>query len=197
MRTMGAAAILLLASAGVPTSAEDPVGRLFEAVRRGDTAAVGVLLREGVSPDAGDRSGWTVLHEAVARDDVATARALLAAGATPDLRSREGGTPLDLAERSGRTRLVRLLRSHGARGSGKSVGDTVCVRLWRGDGYCGTVAAVEPVHLAVRVTRLVGCDGGCSADAVCSAGRPVGTGGLQTGDHLRIPFSCLTHTAVR
>jgi hypothetical protein len=102
-----------------------------------------------------------------------------------------------VAERSGQAALAHLLRARGARGSGKSVGDTVCVRPWQGDGYCGVVEAVDPTRAQLRVTGLVGCGRGCAAETACSAGRPVGPGGLSAGDALWVPFSCLTHTGVR
>jgi ankyrin repeat protein len=184
--------------AGLPLRAEDDgTRRLLVAASSRDAAEVAALLRSGVSADAADRSGWTGLHEAASRGDVATARVLLEAGARPDLRSRARGTPLDLAERSGYAELARLLRAHGARGSGKSLGDTVCVRPWGGDGYCGTVEALDPTTAEVRITRVVGCSAGCPPEPVCSRGRAVGPGGLGTGGLVRVPFSCLTHTGVR
>lgn len=170
---------------------------LVAAAASGRLDSVAALLRGGSDPDAADRSGWTALHAAAERGDVAIARALLDGRATPDLRSRARGTALDVAERAGRAAVAELLRARGARGSGKSLGDTVCVRPWQGDGYCGTITAVESIHVELRVTRVIGCAQGCAAQAVCSAGRPVGPGGLGAADALRVPFSCLTHTGVR
>jgi hypothetical protein len=43
----------------------------------------------------------------------------------------------------------------------------------------------------------VGCGAGCAPDAACSAGEPVGAGGLGEGSVLWVPASCLTHTGVR
>jgi hypothetical protein len=206
------AGVLVLACCGcgslaIPSAAQpkpgpdarDGAGRpaLVTAAAASRADRVRALLRAGASPDVSDRSGWTALHEAALRGDLATARALLDAGATQDLRSRSGGTPLDVAERSGQLELARLLRSRGARGSGKSIGDTVCVRPWQGDGYCGTIEALDATRAELRLTRLVGCGQGCAAEAACSAGHPVGAGGLETGDTVWIPFSCLTHTGVR
>jgi len=177
--------------------AEDAASRLLAAARARDAATVASLLRGGASPDASDRSGWTALHEAAAAGDLATAQVLLEAGASPDLRSRARGTPLDVAERSGQPAMARLLRQHGARGSGKSIGDTVCVRPWKGEGYCGRVEAVDTTRFRLRVTQVVGCGGGCAADAACSDGRPVGPGGVGPGEVLTVPASCLTHTGLR
>jgi hypothetical protein len=194
----GLAATRSAAPATAGPSAADEEGRpaLLAAVAGGRLDRVRALLRQGASPDASDRSGWTALHEAVERGDAGAARALLDAGARPDLRARYRGTPLDVAERSGRLELAGLLRAHGARGSGKSLGDTVCVRPWQGDGYCGTIAAVDATRAELRVTRLVGCERGCRALADCSAGRPPGAAGLRAGDTLWVPFSCLTDTGV-
>ena len=75
-----------------------------------------------------------------------------------------------------------LLRQHGARGSGKSIGDTVCVRPWQGDGYCAVVEAADPTRYRLRVSRVVGCAAGCAPEPSCSAGRAVGAGGLGAGD---------------
>ncbi len=187
----------LLQNGGDP-NARDASQRpaLLLAVASGRADAVRALLRAGASADSGDPSGWTALHETVARGDLASARLLLDAGATPDLRSRARGTPLDVAERDGHAAMARLLRAHGAHGSGKSIGDTVCVRPWAGQGYCGVVAAVDATRFRLRISELVGCANGCAAQQACSAGRPVGAGGLSAGDELWVPASCLTHTGV-
>jgi hypothetical protein len=170
---------------------------LLLAAAAGRPEAVRALLRAGASADAGDRSGWTALHQAAENGDLATARMLLDAGATPDLRSRARGTALDVAERGGRAELARLLRARGARGSGKSIGDTVCVRPWMGEGYCGVVEAVDSTRFRLRVSEIVGCERGCAAEQACSAGRSVGgAGGITSGDVLWVPASCLTHTGV-
>jgi len=181
------------------TTTRDAAGRppLVAAATAGRAQQVRDLLRAGAHPDAADRSGWTALHEAARRGDLTLAQLLLDAGANPDLRSRGRGTALDVAERNGQTELAKLLRARGARGSGKSKGDTVCVRPWAGDGYCGTIEALDPTRVQLKVTRLVGCERGCAAEAACSNGRPVGAGGIAVGDALWVPFSCLTHTGVR
>jgi ankyrin repeat protein len=201
MRSMKRACLFWVVAAVAAAPAfgvdEEPSRRLVAAVARGDAAQVAALVRRGADPDAADRSGWTALHLAAEKGDTSLARLLLDAGARPDLRSRARGTPLDVAERAGRGDVARLLRLHGARGSGKSIGDTVCVRPWGGDGYCGVVEAADPTRYRLRVSRVVGCAGGCAPDPSCSAGQPVGAGGLGEGDVLWVPASCLTHTGVR
>jgi len=194
-----AATITALAREGAEANARDEDGRpvLVLAAESGRSEAVRALLRAGARPDEAGRDGWTALHQAAATGDAGSARALLDAGATPDLISRARGTALDVAERGGGDAVAALLRARGARGSGKSIGDTVCVRGWKGEGYCGEVAARDATRYRLRVTRLVGCGEGCAAEASCSAGRPVGPGGLGEGETLWVPGSCLTHTGVR
>ena len=190
---------IVAAMAVAPAGAADDEAsrRLVVAVQRGDAAQATLLLREGADPDAADRSGWTGLHQAADRGDLSLARAFLEAGAHPDLRSRARGTPLDVAERGGRLELAGLLRLFGAKGSGKSIGDTVCVRPWRGDGYCAVVEAADPIRYRLRVSRVLGCAAGCEPEPSCSGGQLVGTGGLGAGDVLWVPASCLTHTGVQ
>lgn len=184
----------LLALAAVPAWTADPgqapaspaARRLLEAALRGE-----------VPPDHADASGWTALHEAAASGDAPSVRALVRLGARPDLRARARGTPLDVAESAGRPEIARLLRAAGARGSGRSIGDTVCVRPWSGEGYCAVVTGRDPTRFDLRLTGIVGCARGCPAEASCSAGRVVGADGLAPGDTLTVPASCLTHTGVR
>ena len=197
MRRLVLPGVLVALAAGPAVANEgDASPGLLAAEARGDAAQVAALLRRGADPDAADRSGWTGLHQAAETGDLAVARVLLEAGAHPDLRARARGTPLDIAERTGRTEMARLLRSYGARGSGKSIGDTVCVRPWMGDGYCGVVEAVDPTRFRLRVSTVVGCAGGCAPEASCSTGQVVGPGGLGVGGRLWVPASCLTHTGV-
>ena len=82
-------------------------------------------------------------------------------------------------------------------GSGKSIGDTVCVRPWAGDGYCAVVEAADPTRYRLRVSRVIGCAAGCAPEPACAGGQVVGAGGLGAGDVLWVPASCLTHTGVR
>jgi len=190
--------MLALLGASLAEGADDEASRrLTAAVARGDATQAKALLGGGADPDAADRSGWTGLHQAADKGDLSLARAFLEAGAHPDLRSRSRGTALDLAEKGGQLELAALLRQYGAKGSGKSIGDTVCVRPWRGDGYCAVVQAADPIRYRLRVSRVVGCGTGCEPEPSCSGGQVVGAGGLGTGAVLWVPASCLTHTGVR
>jgi len=198
MRWLAICGMVVELGAGLAGAADDEASRrLVAAVARGDAAQAIALLRQGADPDAANRSGWTGLHQAADKGDLSLARAFLEAGAHPDLRSRALGTPLDVAERGGRLELARFLRLYGAKGSGKSIGDTVCVRPWRGDGYCAVVEATDPIRYRLRVSRVVGCAAGCEPEPSCSGGQVVGTGGLGEGDVLWVPASCLTHTGIQ
>jgi hypothetical protein len=195
-----AAAVARLLGHGADANARDAAGRpaLVAAASSGRAEVVKALLAAGADPDAADPGGWTALHEAAARGDERIVRSLLDAHARPDLRSRALGTPLDVAEREGRADVAALLRAAGARGSGKSIGDTVCVRPWAGYGFCAVVVAADPTRYRLRVSRLVGCRDGCRPDESCSAGRAVGgVAGLAEGDSLWVPASCLTDTGMR
>jgi hypothetical protein len=55
----------------------------------------------------------------------------------------------------------------------------------------------DATRFELRLEEVVGCASGCAAEAVCSAGKRVGPGGLAPGDRLWVPASCLTHTGVR
>jgi len=188
---------LVLATALAGGADADASRRLIAAAARSDAAGVLVLLRNGADPDQGDAGGWTALHQAAETGELKIARLLLQRGASPDLRARARGTALDVAESSGWMELARMLRAAGARGSGKSIGDTVCVRPWSGDGYCAVVLGRDATRFDLRLTQVIGCERGCAADTQCSAGKAVGAGGLATGDRLSVLASCLTHTGLR
>jgi hypothetical protein len=181
--------------------ARDEAGRaaLLAAAGAGDLATVEALLAARADPEAATTSGRTPLLEAVREGRRAVAERLLEAGAHPDARDRALGTPLDVAERDGRHELAALLRRHGALGSGKSMGDRVCVRPWSGDGYCGRVGAVSGTAFEIAVDEVIGCASGCAASAECSAGLEVGgrsPGAVRTGSRVSVRAWCLTHTGL-
>jgi ankyrin repeat protein len=172
---------------------------LLAAARRGDVVRVATLIRAGADVNATTASGSTALIETVASGRPEVARLLLEAGANVDARHRELGTALDAAERTGQRELATLLRAHGARGSGKSLGDTVCVRRWSGSGFCAMVEDRRENRFRLRVLRLEGCGAGCGPDEECSSGRAVGgtaEDALRAGAEVLVPSWCLTDTAV-
>lgn len=199
-RSGDAAALEASLQEGADPNAQDPGGRtpLLEAVAAGRIPAMRVLLRRGARPDVASASGRTPLVEAAEKGRADAARVLIEAGADLNRSQRGVGSPLEAAERAGHNDVAALLRGAGARSSGRSVGDTVCVRPWNGDGYCGVVEGVRKATFKIRVTEVVGCEGGCPERAECSAGRPVaGAAGVQVGDVVRTVSWCLTHTGVR
>jgi ankyrin repeat protein len=116
-RALAVTALLLAAS---PASAST---KLIEAVKRGDAAAVRVLIAQkvpGNNINAPDADGSTALHWAVQRDDVALVDMLLAAGADVKAATRYKITPLSLACTNGNARVVDRLLKAGADPNGTS-----------------------------------------------------------------------------
>ena len=171
---------------------------LVASASEGDTAQVKSLLAQGAGVNATAADGRTALIAAVGSGKIETVEALIAAGANLEWSARGAGTALNLAENTGQVQVAALLLQSGAHSTGKSVGDTVCVRPWSGDGFCGTVRSFTTRSVAIEVTKIVGCAGVCQARQECSSGRPVGGGnGIQTGDRIAVPSWCLTQTGVK
>ena len=188
-----------LLDSGVDPNRRDDNGStaLVEAAAGGHAAATRALVAAGANPNLPSSGGRTPLLEAALGGRVEIARLLIAAGADVNLAERGAGTPLEAAEREGHTEMAALLRRSGARTSGRSVGDKVCVRPWKGDGYCGVVLTIDRNDYRLRVTEIVGCPNGCRAMEECSAGKLVGgSSGLKAGDTITAASSCLTHTGV-
>jgi hypothetical protein len=197
-RAGDAARVKALVAGGADVNARDAQGRtvLLQAVEAGSAPSVAVLVAAGADVDAADNNGLTALIEATRLGHEDVVASLLDAGADASLRHRGLGTALDVAERGGQPALARLLREHGARGSGHSVGDLVCVRPWDGSGFCGRVLAISGPRFHLRILRLVGCEDGC-APRSCSAQRTLGgatNGAIGKGDDLWVEGACLTDT---
>ena len=188
--------VILLALAAVASAGFDPA--LYRAVRAGDVATVQARLAAGANPNARDATGRTLLMAAAEAGQTDAAKLLISAGADLNASARGFGTALEMAERTGHADFAAMLLQAGARSTGKSVGDKVCVRPWKGDGYCGTVEAVARNTIRIQVTEVLGCEKGCPARAECSAGKPVGgPDGWHVGDVVATVISCLTQTGVR
>lgn len=187
---------------GISPNVKDESGRtpLIEAVSGGHLSAVRLLLASGADVNARTRAGRTAVIEAAAQGRFSIARELVKAGADLNINERGWGTALEVAERSGHNQIGAMLRQSGAKSSGRSPGDKVCVRPWGGEGYCGTVLSVDRTKLQVRITEIVECtdEGACPAKDECSAGQPVGgASGIAVGDEISIMSWCLTHTGVQ
>ena len=87
---------------------------LLDAVKRGDTMAVRVLLKQPGSVNVGEADGTTALHWATDRDDVTTAELLIRAGANVKAANRYGVTPMYSAAVNGSAALIELLLKAGA-----------------------------------------------------------------------------------
>jgi|GEM_PF-942280 len=184
---------------GADANAKDSQGHtaLMMAAKAGQLDAARLLLDAGADVNAFAHGGRTALIEATEQGGVGIAKLLVQHGADLNAICRTG-TALEVAERMGNNEIATLLRQAGARSSGRSVGDTVCVRSWGGDGYCGVVEAIDKTQYQLRVTQIVGCKGGCVAKAECSAEKPVGgLDGISVGTEVNTESWCLTHTGVK
>lgn len=171
---------------------------LVAAAFTGHTDTMKSLLAQGAGVDATAADGRTALIAAAQSGKIEAVQILIAAGADLNRASRGTGTALNVAENKGETEIAALLLASGAHSTGKSVGDTVCVQPWGGDGFCGTVRSFSVPSVQIQVNKIVGCEHGCSARPECSASRPVGgTDGIQAGDQIAVPSWCLTHTGVK
>jgi hypothetical protein len=174
---------------------------LMDAVKSDRIEVVRMLLGAGADVNAISTSGRTPLIDAAEFGRIDSAQLLIASGANLNASQRGWGTALETAERMGNNELAAMLRQAGARSSGRSVGDTVCVRPWQGDGYCGEVIEVNKTSYRLRVTEIIGCEGGCQAKTECSESRAVGgprnLNGVQAGDEITTVSWCLTHTGVK
>jgi hypothetical protein len=176
----------------------DGLTALIVAASAGDTDTVKSLLGQGAGVNATSVDGQTALIAAVVNNQLDVVQILIAAGANLNAATRFTGTALEVAERKGERQIASLLLAAGAHTSGESVGDTVCVLPWHGDGFCGTVESFSIRSVQLEVTKIVGCAKGCSAREECSASGPVGgADGLQAGDQIAVPSWCLTQTGVK
>jgi ankyrin repeat protein len=87
---------------------------LLDAVKAGDTVAVGRLLEDAAfDPNLAEADGTSVLHYAVESGDVELAGRLLDAGADAGARNRYGISPLYIAALNGDAPMASVLLEHG------------------------------------------------------------------------------------
>jgi hypothetical protein len=196
------------AQGAAQSSAQQPTGLdarnekgltpLIAAASAGQPDTVRSLLAQGAGINATAADGRTALIAAVQNNQIEVVQALISAGADLNRATRFTGTALNVAENRGEAKIAALLLASGAHSTGKSVGDTVCVRPWGGDGFCGTVKSFSIPSVQIQVTKIVGCENGCPAKPECSASKPVGgADGLQEGEEIAVPSWCLTQTGVK
>lgn len=94
--------------------AREPSGELFAAIRRGDSAAVKLLLSEGADPNELGLDAKRPLAVAAASNFPEIAAALIAAGARVDATDLLGATALHDMVARGNVAMVELLLAHGA-----------------------------------------------------------------------------------
>src|SRR5688500_3250802 len=136
------ASLSLTLALGAWTSAADsPVA---DAVMRGDTAAVRVLLRQGADVNGAQGDGMTALHWAASRGDAGMIAMLTYAGARVEAVTRNGNyTPLHLAARGGRAAAVKALLKVGANAKAiTSTGGATPLHLASGIGSTEAIAAL-------------------------------------------------------
>jgi ankyrin repeat protein len=102
--------VVLLSIAGLSAARSD----VADAVMKGDTAAVRVLLGQRADVNAPQADGATALHWAVYRSDITAADLLIRAGANVKAATREGATPLSLASTTGDAAMIAALIKAGA-----------------------------------------------------------------------------------
>ncbi|MFD3525678.1 ankyrin repeat domain-containing protein [Streptomyces sp. NPDC058653] len=129
---------------GAPGDAPDHAGELFTAVYEGRDDAVVTLLRSGVSAEATDADGQSVLYAAAVSDEPGVVRLLLAAGADPERASGpgDGDLPLCGAACGGHTEVVLALLAAGAHPDRREAYGFTALAWAVGQGHAATVEAL-------------------------------------------------------
>ena len=89
-------------------------GLLDDAVLKGQTDIVSLLVEGGADVNAAGLSGATPLHDAALKGRVEIAKLLIDKGANVNALNRYNATPLHDAALSGNTEIARILIEHGA-----------------------------------------------------------------------------------
>ncbi len=143
---------------GVDINAKDSTfgsTALSSAALLGHTEVIALLLKAGADVNAMNRDGSTPLHNAAFLGQYEAAELLLDNGAEVNIRNGDGATPLEAAAadwettrfilglleikideekiEAGRTKVVELLRQHGATTNARSVSNVLCDAVRNGD----------------------------------------------------------------
>ena len=100
--------------AGAPIHGAGGSGRVVDAAKAGDFAAVKVLIAQKADVNVPEADGMTALHWAVRANDLTTVQMLIRAGANVNAASRYGLTPLLFAAQNGEPKVVAALVKAGA-----------------------------------------------------------------------------------
>jgi len=87
---------------------------LLEAIRKGDTEQVRLLISKGADVNAKDEEDKTPLHHAAEVGEIQVVQLLIKAGADLNIKDKDGESPADCARSNWHTDVVRLLVSKGA-----------------------------------------------------------------------------------
>jgi ankyrin repeat protein len=104
----------VVAQADVNLPEADGTTALHWAVKRGDLAAVDLLLKAGAKVEATTRYGVAPLYLAARRGDPVSLERLIKAGANPNWAMPDGETALMTTALSGNPEAVKVLAAHGA-----------------------------------------------------------------------------------
>ena len=133
-----------------------PSASIADAVMRGDTSQVRLLLRQGADVNAAQSDGMTALHWAATRGDAVLTKMLVAAGARVDAFTRNGNyTPLHLAAKSGRGAALKVLLAAGADvKAATTTGGATALHFAAADGDAETVTALLDKGAPVDIREL-------------------------------------------
>jgi ankyrin repeat protein len=171
MKTITAIAILIGSLACLPLWAADPAPSgtaLFEAIRRGDSAAVQKLLKGGADPEARNDRGDTPLMAAALNAAASVLELLLQSGADANAANQAGATALMRAATF--EDKARLLLEKGADLNARSLlGNTALILAARKEGNSRTVKLLLDRGAEVNATN----DFGATALMAAAAARDV------------------------
>lgn len=144
-------------------------GRKFEvneAAIRGDTATVEKLLKEGVTPDAIDRTGNSPLLHAIENDKPDVLKALIAGRADLHLQPAGKKLPLHAAIKKGALDATHILLEAGVSAIMKSRNNHDALDVARRSNKKGMLALVEPYYArekGIAVKQAIGLSGSVAA----------------------------------
>jgi ankyrin repeat protein len=128
---------------------------LVDAARKGDSAALRVLLQKGTDVNATEPDGTTALHWASYRDDLTTADLLIRAGANVNAANDLGVTPLWTASQNGSEAMVRRLLEARANPNAALLAGETPVMVAARSGKAGVVEQLiaKGAYVNARGTR--------------------------------------------